>query len=49
VEMQANLRNGFQALWFTGSVLSKAGYSVFRQRIPKLIYFLLPKITFVAD
>jgi hypothetical protein len=31
------------------SVLPKAGYSVFRQPIPKLIYFLLPKITFVAD
>jgi hypothetical protein len=31
------------------SVLPKAGYSAFRQPIPKLIYFLLPKITFVAD
>jgi hypothetical protein len=30
-------------------VLPKAGYSVFRQPILKLIYFLLPKITFVAQ
>jgi hypothetical protein len=29
-------------------VLPKAGYSAFRQPIPKLIYFLSPKITFVA-
>jgi hypothetical protein len=33
---------------YNGSVLPKAGYSVFRQPIPKLIYFLLPKITFVV-
>jgi hypothetical protein len=32
-----------------GSVLPMAGYSMFRQPIPKPIYFLLPKITFVAD
>jgi len=31
-----------------GSVLPKAGYSVLCQPIPKLIYFLLPKIIFVA-
>jgi hypothetical protein len=29
-----------------GSVLPKAGYSVFRQPIPKLIYFQWLKITF---
>jgi hypothetical protein len=32
-----------------GSVLPRAGYFVFRQPIPKLIYFLLLKITFVAQ
>jgi len=33
----------------SGSVLPKAGYSAFREPIPKPIYFVLPKITFVAD